>query len=457
MNARILVIDDELDMLDTCQKILERAGHSVSTVDDAFAALEKIRNDHFDIVLADLKMPGIDGMQLLKETRGLLPCPEVIIITAHASVETAIAAVRQGAFDYVAKPFTMEQLERVVQRCLEARETGQTKPPSREAPQFELIVTSDPRMRELLDLLAKISKSDANVLVVGESGTGKELVARSIHQHSPRRFKTFVPIDGAALPEPLLESELFGYEKGAFTGAETTRKGLLEYASGGTFFLDEVGNLSQTTQAKLLRVLEDRRIRRVGGREWLDLDLRFISATNRSLEEMVRRQQFREDLFYRLNVVSVRLPPLRDRMGDIPLLARHFVDEFRRKTPVRVLGLSSSAELALQHYSWPGNIRELRNTIERAMSLGEGNQITLLDLPAHILTACQNLLDPTETFKERKKHLLEDFEREYVRTLLSLSKGNVAEAARKAGMRRTAFYRLLQKHHVHPIHFRTAS
>lgn len=453
MSERILVVDDELDMLETCHKILERAGHLVTTSDDAFTALEMTRNQGFDIVLADLKMPGMDGIRLLKETRGLDRPPDFIIITAHATMETAVAAVRQGAFDYIAKPFTMEQLEQAIQRCIEARKTEPSRP---EAPQFDLIITNDSKMHEVLVLLSKISRSGANVLIFGESGTGKELVARSIHEHSRRRFKPFVPVDCGALPDPLLESELFGYEKGAFTGAETTRKGLLEYATGGTFFMDEVGNLSQATQAKLLRVLEDRRIRRVGGREWIELDLRFISATNRDLEDMVRRHQFREDLFYRLNVVSVRVPPLRNRVGDIPLLAKHFVDDFRRKTPVRVLGLSSSAELALQHYSWPGNVRELRNTIERAMSLADGNQITLLDLPAQILTACQNILTEPQTFKERKKHLLEEFEREYVCSLLLLARGNVAEAARRAGMRRTAFYRLLQKYELHANSFRSA-
>ncbi len=457
---KILVVDDEADMVETCRKILERKQYTVSTAADGQAALETIRAQRFDVVIADLRMPGLDGIEILREAKRANLDTAVIIITAYSSIETALKAVREGAFDYIPKPFSMEQLEVAVERCLEYQrlqeENKRLQRQIREAYDFSRIVGKSPQITQVLETVGRVVETDANLLLYGESGTGKELIARAVHVNSPRGNHAFVPIDCASLPENLLESELFGYEKGAFTGAFTMRRGLIEYAHGGTLILDEVGDLTPTIQAKLLRVLQERQFRRIGGRELLDVDVRLISATHRNLEEMVRQGLFREDLFYRLNVVSICIPPLRERAEDIPLLARHFLEEFR--TPMRkpIDGISTAAMMLLQRYPWPGNIRELRNVIERAVSLVETNQITPLDLPEAVLCLAERCakFSTEANFHQAKQQVIREFERGYLESCLRLTQGNVSAAATHAGMPRSAFYRLMKRHGLSADDFR---
>ncbi len=463
IGCRVLVVDDEADMVETCRKILERKGLVVVAATDSRAALEMIREQVFDLIVADLRMPGMDGLELLREAKKISPTTALIIITAYATIETALKAVREGAFDYIPKPFSMAQLEVAVERGLEHRrlveENRRLERMLREEYDFSRIIGTTPQIAEVLDTVAKVVETDVNVLVCGESGTGKELIARSIHANSPRRGHAFVPIDCASLPETLLESELFGNEKGAFTGAVAMRPGLIEHAQGGTLFLDEIGDLTPAVQVKLLRVLQERQFRRIGGRDLIDADVRVISATHRDLEEMVRQKLFREDLFYRLNVVTIVLPPLRSRADDIPLLAQHFLDEFRRKAKKNVEGVSSAATMLLRRYRWPGNVRELRNAIERAASLAAGNQITPLDLPDALLDSPEagTSFSIETTFQGSKRHVIEEFEREYIERCLRQTHGNVSEAAAQAGLQRSAFHRLMKRYGISAAAFRSSS
>lgn len=458
--CKVLVVDDEADMVETCRKILERKQYAVTTATDGHAALESIRSDRFDVVIADLRMSGLDGIEILREVKRTNQGTAVIIITAYSSIETALRAVREGAFDYIPKPFSMEQLEVAVERSLDHQrlqeENRRLQRQIRETFDFSRIVGKSPQITQVLETLRRVVETHANILLYGGSGTGKELLARAVHVNSPRSNSSFVPIDCAALPENLLESELFGYEKGAFTGALTMKRGLIEYAQGGTLFLDEVGDLTPAMQAKLLRVLQERQFRRLGGRELLDVDVRLISATHRNLEEMVRHNLFREDLFYRLNVVSIRVPPLRERSEDIPLLARHFLDEFRGATGRPVEGISTAAMMLLQRYAWPGNVRELRNALERAVSLTEANQITPLDLPEAILCLSESCakFSTDAKFRQAKQQVIGEFEREYLQQCLRLAEGNVTTAAAHAGMPRSAFHRLMKKYDLSADGFR---
>lgn len=448
MNAfKILIVDDEIAMLKSCEKVLKQQGYAVDVTCSPLAALDLIGVKHYDLLIADLKMPEMSGLQLMALAHRRREVP-VIIITAYATLETALRAVSEGAFDYIPKPFSMDHLLCTVERCIQYQRVAAS---SREiqAGDYSEIQGISPTIQRALELTRKIAGLDINVLIQGESGTGKELFARALHKNSARALGAFVPIDCASLPETLMESELFGYERGAFTGAGTAKDGLLESAHGGTAFFDEIGNLSLSIQAKLLRLLQERKLRRLGGVKLRDLDLRIISASNRDLQSMVQEESFRKDLFYRLNVVLIHLPPLRERKEDIPVLASQFLDEIRRKFARCVETISSAAMMAMEHYDWPGNVRELRNVIERAVSLGEGTQISLLDLPP-------SLLDPElssglsgferKSFKEAKREALEDFEKAYIARILELSSGNVSQASRIAEVPRTAFHRIMKKH-----------
>ncbi|MEK7408959.1 MAG: sigma-54 dependent transcriptional regulator [Acidobacteriota bacterium] len=456
---RILIVDDEPDMRETCRKILARKGHAVSVAPDGTTALEMLRQQPFDLAIVDLRLPDRDGISVLREARQIHPDLAVLLITAYGTIDTAVDAVREGAFDYLPKPFSMAQLEVAAERGLEHRrlveENRELQRRLREATHFDEIVGASPSMAAVLDVVRKVAPAEANVLVRGESGTGKELIARAIHAASRRSEAPFVPIDCASLPENLLESEMFGYEKGAFTGATASRRGLLESAARGTLFLDEIGDLSPNMQAKLLRVLQERQFRRVGGRTLLELDTRVIAATNRKLEEMVRQGTFREDLFYRLNVVSIELPPLRERASDIAALANHFLKCFSKDSGKHLQGISSAAMLVLEKYHWPGNVRELRNTIQRAVSLTEAGQITPLDLPDQILGAIRGPGSSLAgSFRQAKEKMVREFERAYLRDLLVETGGNASEAARRAGMKRSALHRLLARHGLRAPEFR---
>lgn len=456
--ATILIIDDEPDFVADCRALLERQGYHCLTACDSLQGVELAYRHRPQVVLTDLRMARVDGLGVLERVKAIDQEIVVILITAYPTAQTAIEATHSHAFDYVAKPFTAQQLYSVVQRGIEHQLRQRRVDSPRGAPaEFDAseLVGTSPAMRQVLDLLKQVARVHLSVLVTGESGTGKEMVARAIHRNSVRRGKPFVPVDCVAIPQTLLESELFGHGKGAFTDAHIARPGLFETASGGTLFLDEVGDLGPSTQAKLLRVLESPEVRRIGEREFRRVDVRIISATNRNLKEMVASGKFREDLYYRLNVMPVHVPPLRERREDISLLAEHFLKQFSEASGKVVRWISASALMLMRKYDWPGNVRELRNVIERAAALTNLEYVTPLDLPEGLIKADAELGDliSTPPFREEKSRLIEAFELEYLTKLLVTADGNVTQAARLAGMARTAFQRLLRKYNIRSDYF----
>ena len=463
---RILVVDDEPDMVDNCVRILRRAGYRCLSTTDPEKALALLERERPDLVLTDLKMPGLDGMAVLRRAHELDATLPVIVITAFATIESAVAAIKEGAFDYLPKTFSVDQLTFVVERALRQRRLAQENRNLREQLQTTLaldnVIGRSPAMAQVFELVKKAARSEANILVLGESGTGKELIARAIHANSPRASQPFVPVDCASLPENLLESELFGHEKGAFTGAVRTKPGLMETAGSGTLFLDEIAELPVTLQVKLLRALQERQIRRVGGTSQIAVDVRVVSATNRDLREAVAKGQFREELYYRVNVIEIRLPPLRERAGDVRLLAHAFL---KRYGGARVRGWDDAAMAAVEAYAWPGNVRELQNVVERACALAEGDTITPRDLPDHVLaggrprtapgTASEGpvvesqLAGTTDlALKDAKDRWLAVLEASYLKQLLQRHAGNISAAAKAAGIDRKTFHRLVNKHHI---------
>jgi len=453
----ILLVDDEELLVKSCSRLLEQEGYQVVTAYRGRDALELARRHHPDIVLADLMLPDMDGMELLREVRQLDPQTLVIMITGFATVDSSIEAIRAGAYDYIPKPFTATQLQILVGRAANqvrlVRDNERLRGELRERYSLENIIGVSEAMQRVFALVLRVASTDASVFISGESGTGKELIARSIHQHSPRAEQPFVAVNCAAFPENLLESELFGHEKGAFTGALTQKRGLMEVASGGTFFLDEICEMDLELQAKLLRVLQERKIRRVGGEVEIPIDIRVIAATNRDPEEAVEEGVLRRDLYFRLNVVPIRVPPLRARREDIPLLAEHFLRRYAEKygrdgaTPLR---LSPDAMRALMAHSWPGNVRELQNLMERIVSLAvPGQEITAADLPdklSSLGTPASPAVDIDQPFHEAKEKAIEAFERAYLEALLARHGGNISEAARHAGIDRKTIHRMLKKY-----------
>ncbi len=382
--GRILIADDHDAIRRGLVRGLTESGHEVEEASNGNAAIERLHDGYYDVVLSDLKMGGSDGMDVLRTTRALHPTTAVILMTAFGTVNTAVEAMKIGAFDYVQKPFEIEEMEVKIDKALEVRRLKTEIEYLRDAQQdrydFDRIVGSSPALQKVLDIVRKVAKSNTTVLIRGETGTGKELIAGAIHHNSLRTSRNFVKVNCAALQENLLESELFGHEKGAFTGADKQRIGRFEQADGGTLFLDEIGDMSASTQAKILRVLQEHEFERLGGTRTLRVDVRLIAATNRDLPAMVQAGQFREDLYYRLNVVSIEMPPLRERKDDIVPLANTFIRKFSAELKKKIDGLEGDAQKLLMRYNWPGNIRELENTIERAMLLAEGRAIVGLDL-----------------------------------------------------------------------------
>jgi len=460
---RVLIVDDEPDMVENCVRILEPAGYECLAATDARRALAMLESERPDLLITDLKMPGADGMELLQRAHKLDAALPVIVITAFATVESAVAAVKQGAFDYLAKPFSVDQLRVAVDRAVRhrglQRENRNLKEQLAQTYGFENVIGQSPAMSRIFDLVRKAARSEANILVVGESGTGKELIARAIHANSPRVGEPFVPVDCASLPEQLLESELFGHERGAFTGAVRTKPGLMEAANGGTLFLDEIGELPVSLQVKLLRALQERQIRRVGGTGLVDVDVRLVSATNRDLREAAAKGQFREELYYRVNVIAILLPPLRDREGDVRLLAQAFL---KRYGGGRVRGIDDEAMVTLERYRWPGNVRELQNIIERACALADTETIGPRDLPDQVLTpsaaprdtaAVSGVVAMPESgtempLKDAKERWMAVLEASYLRELLARHDGNISAAAKAAGIDRKTFHRLINKHQL---------
>jgi two-component system NtrC family response regulator len=386
--AKILIAEDEKTQRDLLEGFLKKEGFSVDPVADGREALQKLEGDFFDIALIDYKMPALDGLQTLREIRRLYPDLSVVMMTAYGTVETAVASMKEGALDYLTKPIDLDELLLILQKVIERsnliRENKALKAQLQERYTFSNIVYSSPKMEEVMGLVARVAPSQATVLIRGESGTGKELIANAIHYASPRTKMPLVKVNCSAIPETLLESELFGHEKGAFTGAAQKRIGRFEEAEGGTVFLDEIGDLSASTQVKLLRILQEREFQRLGSNQTLKTDVRVIAATHQNLEEAMKKGQFREDLYYRLNVISIFLPPLRERKEDIPLLIDYFLKKYSEANQKSISDISKEARTLLLRYPYPGNVRELENLIERAVVLCRGEVITTQDLPFHL-------------------------------------------------------------------------
>ena len=440
----LLVVDDDQVARELLAETLAREGYRVHVAGGGEEALRLAGAEPFDMALVDLRMPDLDGLGVLKQLAMIQPDLPVVILTAFATIETAIEAVNAGAFDYLSKPFRMEEIKIVVRRTLDARrlarENLQYRQELRARYGFEGLVGQSHQMVEIYKLIARMAALDTTVLIEGETGTGKELVARAIHGASARAARPFVVVDCAALPETLFESELFGHERGAFTGAFAARRGLLETSAGGTCFLDEIGELTAPLQAKLLRTLQERSIRRVGGNDAIPVDVRVIAATNRDLRRLVADGGFRDDLYYRLNVVTITVPPLRERASDIPLLAQHFLEMFARRSSRPVRSLAPEAVALLAGYRWPGNVRELEHVIERATALSASETLLPDDFPAHLREE-----------RDRAPRLpadgmtLEDVKRWYVNKVLEESGGNKLRAAELLGIDRRTLYRILER------------
>jgi two-component system response regulator AtoC len=433
--VKILVVDDEAIIRESLRDWLSDAGHSVLTAENGSQALEIIQREKPAVAIADLVMPGMDGIELMKRTKELAADTMFIIITAYGSIPTAVAAVREGAYDYIEKPFSPERVELLVEKLSERQRLVEENIALRQELEerycFEDIITKSPKMKQIIELIKVVAKSNTTVLITGESGTGKELVARAIHSQSRRRDRPFVPVSCAALPESLLSSELFGHEKGAFTGAHIQRKGKIEFANRGTLFLDEIGEMSANIQVHLLRVLEEKEFARVGGNELVRADVRIISATNKDLKKAVASGQFREDLYYRLNVVNIELPPLRERREDILLLSRHFLKKFALENQKEISGFSREVNDFLLKYQWPGNVRELENTIERAVILAKGRHIDIDSLLQRASELGTSAIPGTN---------LKEVERNHITGVLNQTSGNYTEAARILGISRATLY-----------------
>ena len=457
---RILVVDDEMVVCESCQRILEEEGYEIETALSGMEAFEKMKENPFDIVITDLKMPGIDGMEVLRTLRRDYPDVIVIMITGFSTVETAVEAMKLGAFDYIPKPFTPDEVSVVVKKAAEKRslllENLYLRQELQEKYGFGNIVGKSKKMQEIYHIITKVAPTDSTVLIYGQSGTGKELIARAIHFNSPRRDKQFVPVDCAVLSENLLESELFGHIRGSFTGAVTTKPGLFEVADGGTVFLDEVGNISLSIQAKLLRVLQEREFTPVGGTKSKKVDIRLIAATNKDLEKMIKEETFREDLYYRLNIVPIRLPTLKERQEDIPLLAGHFLKKYSEEMGKTIKGFTSEAMEKLIKHPWPGNVRELENLVERSVVMCEEDMIRgeLLILPGQEEKEEPAAPVPitSEGLKEIKKQLrekaVEEVEKAFVISALERNRWNVTRAAEEVGMLRPNFQALMRKYNL---------
>lgn len=438
---QVLVADDEENLRRVLKAQLQHDGYEVHTVGDGAAALDAMSEHHIDVLITDLRMPKLDGMKVLKAVSDRFPHVPVIMITAHGTVDTAVEALKLGAFDYVTKPFDRAELRRVVSKAARTRELSQkhvSGDPS-ERGRYRIIGQSEP-MRRVYDLIEKVADTPSTVLITGESGTGKELIARALHENSSRKDKPFVSVNCAAIPPDLLESELFGYEKGAFTGAVTSKPGRFELAHSGTLFLDEIGEIPVSMQVKLLRALQEQQFERVGGIKTITVNVRLIAATNRDLKARIAEGDFREDLYYRLNVVHVHLPPLRDRPSDIPLLIEHFVQQFNAKLEREVTGFEPEALRLLDRHGWPGNIRELENVVERCMIFAEDGDVGAQHLPAEVLEvdvdAPRGLVAgieavPGETgLKEAVRKATSKLEREFIARALEQTGGNVTHTAR---------------------------
>jgi len=458
--TRMLIVDDERDMLDVCADVLGKVPDSEVHVEgNAERALARLGQERFDLLLTDVRMPRVGGLELVRAARERDPQTAILVFTAYPSVESAVEAMKLGANDYLAKPFVPDDLLRAATRLLSERQLrDENELLERHLKRdfgFDEILGTSPAMQAVFETIRRVAEIEADVLILGETGTGKELVARSIHRHSARRSGRFVPVDCGAIPEDLLESEFFGHERGAFTGAHARSLGLLEFAHKGTFFLDEIGELSLRLQVKLLRVLQERRIRRVGGRDEIAVDVRVIAATSRNLAAEIKEGRFREDLFYRVNVARIELPPLRERQADVPLLVDHFVARHGAEMGRQVDAIDPEVLEVLSRYPWPGNVRELQNVVKRALAMCRQATLSVDDLPDEVVVAADGKEDSGAAgFFRAREQRISAFEREYLANLLRTSGGDVSQAARDAHIPRGTLYRLLKKHDIDPAAFR---
>jgi DNA-binding NtrC family response regulator len=460
MAEKILIIDDERDMLALLKRILMgKLPHVVTTTDDPLKVPALLTKNNYDVVITDLRMPQRDGIQILEMVKQNDQTTAVIIMTAYGSIESAVEATRKGAYDYITKPFRKELIVHVVQKAVQWRRLQKENVYLREKlegkPHYPALLGSGPAMEKLHAHIDRIARTSATVLITGESGTGKELVARSIHAHSLRKNNPFIPIDCSTIPESIIESELFGHMKGSFTGAIRDKKGLVEEANGGTLFLDEIGDLSVSMQVKLLRLLQEGEYKPVGSNTIRKVDIRFIAATNRNLWDQIKKGEFREDLFYRLKVIDIHIPPLRERMEDIPILAGHFVEKYSIIHEKKVKGISQEALYLLMLRDWPGNIRELENVIERGVIMASGDILLEEDLLS-TESASRDAVAPdhpmedifTLPFKAAKDRLIEEFQVQYIARALARHGGNVSQAAKDSGVKRQYLHRLIRETNI---------
>jgi DNA-binding NtrC family response regulator len=441
---KILIVDDDLEMCGMLSDVLKEEGFLVTTTGDSLEASRMLKKEEFDVLVTDLKMKGLKGLDLLEGVNKVAPMTPVIIITAFGTIESAIKAMKMGAYDYITKPFQMDEIVLTVRKALENRllkkEVIRLKKEVESRYDFHQLIGKSPSMQKIYDLIERISDSSSNVLITGESGTGKELVAKAIHFNGVRKEGSFIAINCAAIPETLLESELFGYKKGAFTDAKSDKKGLIFKANEGTLFLDEITEMPLTLQAKLLRVIEEREIRPLGDTNSYPIDVRIISTSNRDIVSLIQQGRFREDLYYRLKVIDIELPPLCDRKEDIPLLVQHFVNKFGQGLKKNISGVSEEALKIFLNYSWPGNVRELENVVQRAITLSQQEFILPEDLPASIIQKTDEKLVEKAL---GKNFTLDQLEKEYIKRVLIETGGNKSKAAEILGLDRKTLYRKL--------------
>ena len=450
---KILVIDDEIEMLESIKKILaQRENIKPILIQDGHEALQRVTEEKFDLILTDLRIANVSGIDVLKKALSKFPESPIVVISGYGTIEYSVKAMQEGAFGFIEKPFSSRKLFDCIDRALShTTETSSSVDHKKEKEKiFSGFIYKSSQIQEIVDVVHKISSGNMNILITGESGTGKELIARAIHNLSRRKLNPFVPVNCGALPENLFESELFGHERGAFTGAMKTKPGLLEFSNQGTFFFDEIGDMSLSLQVKLLRMLEDRKIRRVGGQREIDIDVRIIAATNKDLARAVSERKFREDLYYRLNTIQIEIPPLRERREDITPLASHYLDQLCIKDDKDVKSFSPEAEDALKSYDWPGNVRELQNMISRAYYLCSSKIVQKSDLPLPVSEKSIRIdyqrLD--QSYKDAKEYVLENFEVEYLTHHLKKNKGNISKTAKECGLDRRSIHRIINKYNI---------
>ncbi len=461
MNAQILIADDDEVSCQLLAETLEGEGYRVKQVFSGDEALSNLAEDTFELLIIDVRMPGTSGLEVTRIVHEKYPSLPIIVMTAFGSIETAVEAIHEGAFDFISKPMNLAELKNTVskalaQRALQRRtdkSAGESDEPSHQ--QLSKIIGKTPAMLEVYKTVARVAPTKSTVLILGESGTGKEMIARAIHEHSPRANRPFVAVDCGALTETILESELFGHMRGSFTGAVTDKKGVFEETQGGTCFLDEIGGISPNLQARFLRVLQEHEVRRVGGKDWIPVDVRVVAATNYNLTEAVKNCQFRQDLYYRLNVVAIQLPPLRQRKEDIPLLAQHFLTHYSAEDGKTISTISDKAMDFLCSYPWPGNIRELENAIEQAVALSYQPVLTPEDLPRDVRDQAA-LTFRSEASRDGQFILadtpsLEEVKKRYVLHVLERTQGNVSATARILNVDRRSLYRMLARYKIEPF------